>query len=87
MSGRTSRPTTPSSVASTPLTVRGRVIETRGGRISVRDPLAPVSTARDVGPGVPIAATRGGHFILAIAPRTGARPHESPDRAVVYRVP
>ena len=78
---------TPVSVTSTPLTVRGRVIETRGGRISVRDPLAPVSTARDVGPGIPIAATRGGHFVLAVAPRTDARPHESPDRAVVYRVP
>jgi hypothetical protein len=68
-----------------PLVVRGRVIEERAGRIVVRS--ASSETARDVGPGVPLAATRGGHFVLAIAPRTDARPYESPDHAVVYRVP
>jgi hypothetical protein len=70
-----------------PIAVRGRVIETRAGRIVVREPSAAASSARDVGPGVPLVATRGGHFILAVAPRTDARAHESPDRAVVYRVP
>jgi hypothetical protein len=45
------------------------------------------SVERDVGPGVPLAATRGGHFILALAPRTGASPRDSSERSVVYRVP
>jgi hypothetical protein len=70
-----------------PLVVRERVIEERAGRIVVRTRRDGGETVRDVGPGEPLAATRGGHFILAIAPRAGARPHESPDHAVVYRVP
>jgi hypothetical protein len=70
-----------------PLVRRGRVIETRGGRIFARAPSAPASAAREIGPGAAVAATRGGHFILAITPRTDAKPHESPDHAVVYRVP
>jgi hypothetical protein len=74
--------------ATTPLRVRGRTIEERGGRIVLREHAAPArDTEREIGAGVPLAATRGGHFILAIAPRTGARAHESPDHAVVYRVP
>lgn len=68
--------------------VRARVIESRDGRITVRERTTTGrDTTRDVGPGVLVAATRGGHFILAVAPRTDARPHESPDHAVVYRVP
>jgi hypothetical protein len=71
-----------------PIVVRGRVIEQRDGRIVVRErPAAGPDVARDVGPGVALAATRGGHFILAVAPRTDRRPHESPEHAVVYRVP
>ena len=71
-----------------PMIVRGRVVEARDGRVVVRErSAAGGDTVRDVGPGVPLAATRGGHFILAITSRTDARPHESPDRAVVYRVP
>jgi hypothetical protein len=71
-----------------PMAVRGRWIEARDGRIVVRErTVAGRDSLRDVGPGTPLAATRGGHFILAIAPRTDRRPHESPDRAVVYRVP
>jgi len=71
-----------------PITVRGRVIEARDGRIVVRERMAAGrDTVRDVGPGVPLAATRGGHFILAVTPRLDARPHESADHAVVYRVP
>ena len=42
---------------------------------------------RAVGPGMPLASTRGGRFILAMAPRSAAKPHESPDQLVVYRVP
>jgi hypothetical protein len=71
-----------------PLTVRDRVIEQRAGHIVVREQSAGAQeVVRDVGPGVALAATRGGHFILAIAPRTDRHPHESPERAVVYRVP
>ena len=70
------------------MAVRGRVIENRGGRIVVRSAGGSGRGAvRDVGPGIPLAATRGGHFILAVAPRVDGRPFESPDRAVVYRVP
>jgi hypothetical protein len=66
----------------------GRVIEGKANRITVRDSTARGwSAARNVGPGVPLAATRHGRFVLAIAPREDARPHESPDHAVVYRVP
>jgi hypothetical protein len=75
-------------LAPRPLVVRGRVIEQRAGRIVVRDQSAGApEVVRDVGPGVALAATRGGHFILAVAPRTDRRPYESPERAVVYRVP
>lgn len=71
-----------------PLAVRGRTIDQRAGRIVVRQrSAAGTDTVRDVGPGVALAATRGGHFILAVAPRPGRRPYESPDHAVVYRVP
>jgi hypothetical protein len=71
-----------------PLRVRDRVIEMRDGRIVVRGRTAAGrDSVRDIGPGVPLAATRGGHFILAVARRTDGRPHESPDHAVVYRVP
>jgi hypothetical protein len=71
------------------LRARGRTISTRGRQIVVVDTGAAGTAAasRVVGPGYPLAATRDGHFILAIAPRVGARPHESPDEAVVYRVP
>jgi hypothetical protein len=69
-------------------TVRGRVIEQRAGRIVVRDNgSAGAGAVRDVGPGVALAATRGGHFILAVAPRTARRQYESPEHAIVYRVP
>jgi hypothetical protein len=78
----------PGRGAPPPMTVRGRVIEGRDGRIVVHErTVAGRDTLRDLGPGVPLAATRGGHFILAVAPRPDARPQESPDRAVVYRVP
>jgi hypothetical protein len=80
-----STPVARSTVA--PLVVRDRVIEERAGRVVLRMRSAAGDTVRDVGPGIPLAATRGGHFILAIAPRTDARQHESPDHAVVYRVP
>jgi hypothetical protein len=70
------------------LVVRGRTIEGRAGRIAVRETnRAGRDTLYDIGPGIPLAATRGGHFILAVARRPNALPNESPDQAVVYRVP
>jgi hypothetical protein len=78
----------PAPASAGPLAVRGRMIESRSGRVVVRDAKAGgAAVERDVGPGVALAATRNGHFILALAPRVGARPHESPSQAVVYRVP
>ncbi|HEX5971431.1 MAG TPA: hypothetical protein VFY85_05865 [Gemmatimonadaceae bacterium] len=70
------------------LRARSRVVEGKGNRITVRDSTAEGwSVPRDVGPGVPLAVTRHGRFVLAIAPRTDAKQYESPDHAVVYRVP
>lgn len=74
--------------AAQPLRVRDRTIEHRNGRIVLRErPAGGPEVVRDVGPGVALAATRGGHFILAIAPHPDRRPHESPEQAIVYRVP
>ena len=70
------------------LHARGRIIEGKADRITVRDSsTGGWSSARDVGPGMPLAVTRSGRFVLAIAPRTDAKRYESPDHAVVYRVP
>lgn len=70
------------------LRVRGRLIEGKGNRITVRDSTAGGwSPPREVGAGVPLAVTRHGRFVLAIAPRLDAKRYESPDHAVVYRVP
>ena len=70
------------------LRARGRVIEGRGNRITVRDSTdRGWSAPREVGPGVPLSITRNGRFVLAVAPRTDAKRYESPDHAVVYRVP
>jgi hypothetical protein len=69
-----------------PMRVQGRTIVMRAGRIAVQDARS-AGTARDVGPGRPLAVTRNGRFILAIVPRLTPLPHESPDEAIVYRVP
>ena len=70
------------------LRARGRRIDGRANRITARDSSATGwSSPRDVGPGVPLAVTRHGRFVLAIAPRTDAKQYESSDHAVVYRVP
>jgi hypothetical protein len=78
----------PTPVQARPLVVRGRTIDSRAGRVVVRpSDGAAKGTERDVGPGVPLAATRGGHFILALVPRAGASQPAASDHAVVYRVP
>ena len=72
----------------TTLRARGRLIQGSSNHITVRDSSsAGWSAPREVGAGVPLAATRSGRFVLAIAPRTDAKSYESPDHAVVYRVP
>jgi hypothetical protein len=72
---------------STPLAVRGRVIAERNGRVVIQDRGAGgAAGTRDIGPGIPLAATRGGRYVLALAPRSNARPYESKDRAVIYRI-
>ena len=66
------------------LVVRDRIIDRRGDSVVVREG----RVERTVGPGFPLAATRGGRFILAVAPRVGAKQrYDSPDQLVVYRVP
>ena len=56
------------------LVVRDRVVTGRAGRVLVRERPAPrTESTRDVGPGIPLAATRGGHFILALAPAGASR--------------
>ena len=78
----------PIARAARSLHARARVIEGTGNRITVRDSSASGwSERREVGPGVPLAITRNGRFVLAIVPRTDATRYESPDHAVVYRVP
>ncbi len=70
------------------LRARGRVIEAKANRITVRDSTERGwSAPRDVGPGAPLALTRNGRFVLAIAPRADAKRYESPEHAVVYRIP
>jgi hypothetical protein len=71
-----------------PLPVRGRTIYSRAGRVVLTETdRAGRATERDVGPGIPLAATRGGRFILALAPRRSGAEHDSTDHAIVYRVP
>lgn len=71
-----------------PMPVRDRVVEARDGRVVVRDrPGTAGESTRDVGPGTPLATTRGGHFILALTPPADPRGSDQRDRAVVYRVP
>lgn len=70
------------------LRARGRIIEGKSNRITVRDSsTSGWSSPRGIGLGVPLATTRDGRFVLAIAPRADAKRYESPDQAVVYRVP
>lgn len=64
------------------------VIESSRGVITARELTANDSTARSytIGSGKALAATKGGRFILALAPRASAVAHEVPVEAVVYVV-
>ncbi|MFL5580689.1 MAG: hypothetical protein ACJ8AO_09955 [Gemmatimonadaceae bacterium] len=61
----------------------GRTIEGRRGFIRLRDPKGGVF---DVGPGIPMGATRGGRFIVAVRPRVGGREYDPPTELVVYEL-
>lgn len=58
-------------------------VEGRGGTIHLR---RANGTERVVGPGVPLAATAGGRFVVALAPNEGAKEFEPKARLVVYEV-
>jgi hypothetical protein len=73
------------------ITPNGRklTIESARGVISAREiGIVPDSTARSytIGSGKALAATKGGRYILALAPRAKAVAGEMPVEAVVYIV-
>lgn len=64
---------------------RNYTIESVRGVITLRESGAPGSGIA-IGPGIAVAATRSGRFILAISPRTKTAPSEIPVEPVVYTV-
>jgi hypothetical protein len=63
-------------------------IQSMRGVITIADPPGQGSTGaqRVVGAGIALAATAGGRYIIALAPRAKPDPNESPVEAVVYTV-
>jgi hypothetical protein len=63
-------------------------IQSIRGVITIADPPGQGSTGaqRVVGAGIALAATVGGRYIIALAPRANPDPNESPVEAVVYTV-
>jgi hypothetical protein len=63
-------------------------IQSIRGVITITEPPGVGSTGaqRVVGAGIALAATVGGRYIIALAPRAKADPNESPVEAVVYTV-
>ena len=51
---------------------------------TVGAPAAACAAPHDVGPGSPLAATAGGRYVLALAPRDGRREYDPYVRLVVY---
>jgi len=70
----------------------GRPVEIAGGRVEGRDGWVVVRGAATngrtvvVGPGVPLAATRSGQFVVALTPVVGAREGRPTVQPLVYRV-
>lgn len=62
------------------------LIESQRGVISLRDPAFETHAAIPVGPGIALAATASGRYIVALAPRSRVRPNELPVEVVVYTV-
>lgn len=67
------------------IAVDGGSVESRGGMVWLRT-RGRSATAVSVGPGAALAATRGGRFIVALAPAPDAARYEPKVRLVVYRV-
>lgn len=64
-------------------------IESQGGVITARETTPGANAAATpfaIGPGKALAATRGGRYIVALAPRRNAVANEIPIEAVVYTV-
>ncbi|HWJ22855.1 MAG TPA: hypothetical protein VNS52_10935 [Gemmatimonadaceae bacterium] len=75
----------PSLDSAAAIAVDGGTVESRGGTVWLRT-RGRSATAVSVGPGAALAATRGGRFIVALAPAPNAARYESKVRLVVYRV-
>jgi hypothetical protein len=70
------------------LAIDGGSVDARNGSIRVTTRGTDGRPAvRVVGPGVPLAATRSGRFVVALVPRADAKGHEMRARPVVYQVP
>ena len=76
---------------SAPIAVDGGRLESRDGWIHLTTGggtgEAKAGRSRVVGPGVALAATRGGRFVAALVPDPGRREYDPPARLVVYRLP
>jgi hypothetical protein len=70
------------------LSIEGGTVDAQGGSIRLSRRNADASTdVRVVGPGMPLAATANGRFILALVTRANAREHEMRAQAVMYHIP
>jgi hypothetical protein len=71
-----------------PIQVRARgvnyILESERGVITIRDPAFETHLPVTVGPGVALAASASGRFVVALRPRQEAREHEPPVEVVVY---
>lgn len=70
-------------VSVSPDTIHAPRIAVDGGSVETADGVVRLG-GRVVGPGIALAATRSGHYILALAPRPDAKEYEATHRLVVY---
>ncbi len=66
--------------------IEGGAVDSRDGWIRIRGPRAGGERARIVGPGIALAATRTGRYILALVPDSQAGENEVPFRVAVYEL-
>jgi hypothetical protein len=70
------------------LSISAGTVEARDGSIRVTRRTSPMQAdVRVVGPGIPLAATANGRFILALVPRVNAKESDMRAQAVVYHLP
>jgi hypothetical protein len=73
---------------SRPISIDGGMVEARNGSIRLsRRSGAGQADVRVVGPGIPLAATANGRFILALVPRVNTKEHDMRAQTVVYHLP